>query len=57
VPTCSCWVLLAIWRMLQYGVTNYAVMVLTGLIASTITFMALGSRRNYLRHAVREVTG
>lgn len=56
VPTCCAWVLLALWRMLHYGVTNYAVMVFTGIVASIVTFMALGSRRNYLRHAVEEVT-
>jgi cellulose synthase (UDP-forming) len=56
VPTCGVWVLLALWRMLHYGFTNFAVILATGLFASLITGMAIGSRRNYVRTAVDEMT-
>jgi cellulose synthase (UDP-forming) len=55
VPACSAWVLLALWRMSRYGFGNYAVILATGLFASVITVMALGSRRNYARNAAAEI--
>jgi len=57
VPTCCAWVVLALWRMTQYGVGNFMVIFVTGLLASVITGMALSSRRNYVRRAAGEVTG
>ncbi len=57
VPACTTWVLLTLWRMSQYGFANYVVMLGTGLFASAITAMALGSQRNFVRNAVKEVTG
>jgi cellulose synthase (UDP-forming) len=57
VPTCCAWVLLALWRMSQYGIGNFAIILATGVFASVITGMALASRRNYARRAVDEVTG
>ena len=56
VPTCCAWVMLAVWRMLHYGFANFAVILATGVFASTITIMAIGSRRNYIRTAVHEIT-
>jgi cellulose synthase (UDP-forming) len=47
VPTCCAWVLLATWRMTQYGFANYAIILFTGLFTSIVTAMALGARRNY----------
>jgi cellulose synthase (UDP-forming) len=55
VPTCCAWVVLALWRMSQYGVGNFAVILATGLLTSIITGMALASRRNYVRTAAGEV--
>lgn len=57
VPACSAWVLLSLFRMTQHGVTNYAFMLLTGLFAAMVTIMVLASRWNYVRTAVREITG
>lgn len=57
VPTCCAWVLLALWRMSQYGVGNFAIILATGVFASVITGMALASRRNYARRAAEDVTG
>jgi cellulose synthase (UDP-forming) len=57
VPTCGAWVLLALWRMSRYGVGNYAVILATGVFASVIAGMALGSRRNYVRSAAAEAVG
>jgi cellulose synthase (UDP-forming) len=56
IPTCCAWVLLAVWRMLHYGYVNFAVILATGVFASIITVMAIGSRRNYIRTAVHEIT-
>jgi cellulose synthase (UDP-forming) len=56
-PTSVAWVVLALWRMSRYGISNYVVMVFTGMFACLITAMLLGSRRNYERSAAREVTG
>jgi cellulose synthase (UDP-forming) len=56
VPTCGVWVLFALWRMMHYGFTNFAVILATGLFASLITGMAIGSRRNYVRTAVDVIT-
>jgi len=56
VPTCCAWVLLAVWRMLHYGVANFAFILATGLFASLITAMAVASRRNYVRATVNEMT-
>ena len=56
IPTCCAWVLLAVWRMLHYGYANFAVILATGVFASIITVMAIGSRRNYIRTAVHEIT-
>jgi cellulose synthase (UDP-forming) len=57
VPTCFAWVILALWRMTEYGAGNFAIILLTGLLTSVITGMALVSRRNYVRIAAEEVTG
>jgi cellulose synthase (UDP-forming) len=51
IPTCFVWVLLALWRMLHYGFGNFVIILLTGLFASVVTAMALGTRRNYDRTA------
>jgi cellulose synthase (UDP-forming) len=47
--TCATWVLLAAWRAHQYGIANFAVLLFTGLFASVLTGMALGSKRNHTR--------
>jgi cellulose synthase (UDP-forming) len=57
VPTCCAWVVLALVRMAQRGVADYAFMLLVGLFASVVTAMMLASRQNYVRTAVREITG
>jgi len=57
VPTCGAWVLLALWRMAQYGVGNFAFIFVTGLLTSVITGMALLARYNYVRSAAGEVAG
>jgi cellulose synthase (UDP-forming) len=51
IPTCCAWVLLAAWRMTQYGFANYVIILGTGIFASIVTGMALGARRNYARTA------
>jgi cellulose synthase (UDP-forming) len=56
VPTCGAWVVLALWRMLQYGSANFVVILGTGVFASIITAMAILSRRNYVRTVVDEIT-
>lgn len=56
VPTCAAWVLLALWRMMQYGVGNFIVILGTGVFASLITAMAILSRRNYRRSVVDVMT-
>jgi hypothetical protein len=43
--------------MAQRGVADYAFILLAGLFASVVTAMVLASRRNYVRTAVREITG
>ena len=55
--TSVAWVLLALWRMTQYGFGNYIVMVFTGLFATLITAMMLASRRNYQRTGAKALTG
>jgi cellulose synthase (UDP-forming) len=47
--TCAVWVLLGLWRASQFGVKNFSVLLFSGLFASVITAMALGSKRNYIR--------
>jgi cellulose synthase (UDP-forming) len=47
--TCAAWVLLAAWRAHEYGITNFAVLLCTGVFASVLTVMALGARRNHAR--------
>jgi cellulose synthase (UDP-forming) len=47
--TCAIWVLLALWRMVQFATPGFAVLLGTGIVASVITAMALGSRRNFTR--------
>jgi hypothetical protein len=39
--------------MSEYGFSNYAIMLGTGLFASAITVMALGSRRNFARSTMK----
>jgi cellulose synthase (UDP-forming) len=56
VPTCCVWVLLALWRMVHYGVLNLAVILATGAFAGIITGMAVASRRNYARTVVEAMT-
>jgi cellulose synthase (UDP-forming) len=56
IPTSGAWVVLALWRMLHYGFANFAVMLATGVFASTITVMAIASRRNYVRTAAKVTT-
>jgi cellulose synthase (UDP-forming) len=43
------WVLLALWRMPRYGVGNFAFILLTGLLAASVSAMALLSRWNHAR--------
>jgi cellulose synthase (UDP-forming) len=43
------WVLLALWRMPRYGVANFAFILLTGLVAASVSGMALLSRWNHAR--------
>jgi cellulose synthase/poly-beta-1,6-N-acetylglucosamine synthase-like glycosyltransferase len=57
VPACCAWVVLSLVRMAQRGVADYAFILLAGLFASVVTAMVLASRRNYVRTAVREITG
>jgi cellulose synthase (UDP-forming) len=55
--TCAAWVLLALWRSVKYGPQNMAVLLAGGIVASIVTAMALGSRRNHdrtLQAAARE---
>jgi cellulose synthase (UDP-forming) len=40
------WVLLALWRVAQHGM-SFVILLATGLLACAITAMALLSRRNY----------
>ncbi len=47
--TCIAWVLLAIWRMVQYPTMNFVVLFGTGIFACMVAIMALGSRRNFAR--------
>jgi cellulose synthase (UDP-forming) len=47
--TCAAWVLLALWRTEQYATINFAILLGTGIFASVVTGMALGSRRNAAR--------
>jgi cellulose synthase (UDP-forming) len=47
--TCAAWVLLALWRVSQFGAKNFAVLLFGGVFASVITAMALGSKRNHIR--------
>jgi cellulose synthase (UDP-forming) len=56
VPASSAWVLLSLWRMYEYGVANYALMLVAALLASMVTVMLIASRRNYVRTVVREIT-
>lgn len=56
VPLCCAWVLLALWRMAQYGFVNLFVILATGAFASLITGMAIASRRNYARTTVEAMT-
>jgi cellulose synthase (UDP-forming) len=53
--TCAVWLILAIWRATQYGVVNLSVLILTGLFASMLTFMALTAKRNHRRVQARLV--
>jgi len=56
IPTCSAWVVLALWRMPHYGFANFAVILATGVFASIITVMAIGAGRNYIKTAVDVIT-
>ncbi len=47
--TSAAWVLLALWRAGEYGLGNFAMLLLGGLYSAVVTGMALASRRNYLR--------
>jgi cellulose synthase (UDP-forming) len=56
VPACAAWVVLSLWRMEQYGVANYALMLVAALFASLVAWMMMASRRNYVRTVVKEIT-
>jgi cellulose synthase (UDP-forming) len=53
-PTSLAWLLIAVWRAGQYGIANFSLLILGGIVACATTALALGSRRNHIRFVESE---